>query len=103
MATLNPKYCLHHQIIFSKQAKSNWSKEYQKAFGTIKKLMLSHPNFDKPFEIHTDTSKLQLGSFISQNDKHIAFYSRTHNSAQVYCTTTEHDVISIELEKNLEL
>ena len=65
--------------------------------------MLSHPNFDKPFEIRTDTSKLQLGSFISQNDKHIAFYSRTHNSAQVYCTTTEHDVISIELEKNLEL
>ena len=49
----------------SKQAKWNWSKEYQKAFDTIKNLvsretLLSYPNFNESFEIHTDASKLQL-------------------------------------------
>ena len=45
----------------SKLAKSNWSKECQKAFDTIKKLVSrvtlpSYPNFKNPFEIHTNAS-----------------------------------------------
>ena len=49
-----------------KQAKWNLGKECQKAFGTMKKLdsretLLSYSNFNKPFVIHTDTSKLELG------------------------------------------
>ena len=84
----------------SKQAKWNWSKECQKAFDTIKKLvsretLLSYPNFNKPFVIHTDASKLQLGAVISQDDKPIAFYSRKLNSAQVNYTTTERELLSI--------
>ena len=84
----------------SKQAKWNWSKEYQKIFDTIKSLssretLLSYPNFDKPFEIHTDSSKLQLGSVISQKGKPIAFYSRKLNPAQVNYTTTERELIFI--------
>ena len=78
----------------SKQAKWNWSKECQKAFDTIKKIisretLLSYWNFEKPFVIQTDASKLQLGSVISQDDKPIAFYGRKLNSAQVNYTTTE--------------
>ena len=58
----------------SKQAKWYWSKECQKAYDTIKKLvsretLLSYPNFNEPFEIHTNASKLQLASVISQNSK----------------------------------
>ena len=72
----------------SKRAKCNLSKECLKAFDTIKMLvsketMLSYPNFNKPFEFHTDESKLQLGSVISQKGKPIAFYSRKLNPAQV--------------------
>ena len=42
-----------------KQAKCNWSKECQKGFDIIKKLVSretlpSYPNFNKPFVIHTD-------------------------------------------------
>ena len=79
----------------SKQAIWNWSKEYQKAFGTIQKLvsretLLSYPNWNKPFIIHMDASKLQLGGVTSQDDKPVAFYSRKLNSAQVKYTTTEH-------------
>ena len=84
----------------SKQAKWNWSKECQKAFDTIEKLffietLLSYPNFNEPFEIHTDASKLQLGSLISQEGKPIAFYIRKLNPAQVNYTTTQCEILSI--------
>ena len=57
--------------------------------------LLSYPNFNKPFVIHTDTSKLQLGAVISQDDKPITFYSRQRNSAQVDYTTNERELLSI--------
>ena len=77
----------------SKQAKWNWDRKCQEAFDSIKKIvsretLLSYPNFNKPFEIHTDASKLQLGAVISQEGKPIAFYSRKLNPAQVNYTTT---------------
>ena len=48
----------------SKQAKWNQSKECQKAFDTIKKLVsretiLSYPNFNKSFVIYININKLQ--------------------------------------------
>ena len=69
-------------------------------FDKIKKLvsretLLSYPDFNKPFEIHTDASKVQLGAVISQNNKPIAFYSRKLNPAQVNYTTTERELLSI--------
>ena len=56
----------------SNQTKWSWSKEYQKAIDTIKKLvcretLLSYPNFNKPLEIHTDASKIKLGSVKKTN------------------------------------
>ena len=71
-----------------KQAKWNWSKECQKAFDTIKRL-ISYPNFNKSFATHMAASKLQLEAAISQDDKSNAFYSRKLNSAQVNYTTSE--------------
>ena len=84
----------------SKQAKWNWDRKCQQAFDSIKKIvsretLLSYPNFNKPFEIHTDASKLQLGAVISQEGKPIAFYSRKLNPAQVNYTTTERELLSI--------
>ena len=75
----------------SKQAKSNWSKKCKKAFDTMKKLVSrenlhSYPNFKAPFEIHTDASKLQLGSVISHKGKLIAFYSRKLNQLHYHRT-----------------
>ena len=84
----------------SKEAKWNWTKECQQAFDKIKQLvsretLLSYPDFNKPFEIHTDASKVQLGAVISQNNKPIAFYSRKLNPAQINYTTTERELLSI--------
>ena len=36
---------------------------------------LAYPNFSKPFELHTDVSKVQLGTVISQDNKLISFCS----------------------------
>ena len=84
----------------SAKASWNWTPACQKAFDTIKKIvsretLLAYPNFNKTFEIHTDASKTQLGSVISQEGKPIAFYSRKLNPAQVNYTTTERELLSI--------
>ena len=76
----------------SKQAKWNWSLEYQKEFDTDENLvsretLLSYPNFNEPFETHTDACKVQLGSVISQKGKPIALYSRKLNPAHANYTT----------------
>jgi transposase InsO family protein len=84
----------------SAKTKWEWTKECQTAFDDIKKLiaketLLTYPNFKKPFEIHTDASKVQLGACISQEGKPVAFYSRKLNPAQTRYTTTERELLSI--------
>jgi RNA recognition motif-containing protein len=57
--------------------------------------LLAYPDFNQPFNIHTDASHTQLGAVISQNNKPIAFYSRKLNPAQTRYTTTERELLSI--------
>ena len=83
-----------------KKGPIKWEKAHQVAFDKIKQaitddVMLSFPDFNKTFEIHTDASDYQLGSVIMQNRKPIAFYSRKLNSAQRNYTTGEREMLSI--------
>jgi hypothetical protein len=57
--------------------------------------LLTYPNFNKTFEIHTDASKVQLGTCISQEGQPVAFYSRKLNPAQTRYTTIERELLSI--------
>ena len=84
----------------SKTKKFVWGPKQQAAFETAKKIIareviLAYPDFNAPFQIHTDASHYQLGAVISQNGKPIAFYSRKLNSAQTRYTTTERELLSI--------
>ena len=84
----------------SKLGTWNWTEEHQKAFEHMKQsisreTLLGYSNFIKPFVIHTDASKVQLGTVISQDDKLMAFYSRKLNPAQINYTTTERELLSI--------
>ena len=77
-----------------------WKDKHQKCFDATKymirrEVLKGYPDFNAPFEIHTDASKLQLGAVISQKGKPIAFYSRNMNSAQHSYTTTEKELLSI--------
>jgi hypothetical protein len=58
-------------------------------------VMITFPDFSKPFHIYTDASATQLGAVITQDDKPIAFYRRKLNSAQKRYTTSEQELLSI--------
>jgi UDP-N-acetyl-D-mannosaminuronic acid transferase (WecB/TagA/CpsF family) len=84
----------------SVKVKWRWNDLEQNAFDTMKRIMaretiLAYPNFNKPFEIHTDASAHQLGAVISQDGKPIAFYSRKLTETQSRYTTTERELLSI--------
>ena len=84
----------------SKNVKFKWTEEHQKAFDEIKTViaqetMLTYPDFNKAFHLHTDASKRQLGAHITQDGKPIAFYSRKLTPAQTRYTTTERELLSI--------
>ena len=84
----------------SKNTPWRWTDVEQCAFDQIKKILaqealLSHPNFSKPFHIHTDASKVQLGAVISEDDRPIAFYSKKLTDTQTRYSTTERELLSI--------
>jgi transposase InsO family protein len=84
----------------SSSVKWRWTDVEQKAFDLVKtaiskEVLLSYPDFNAPFDIHTDASKYQLGSVISQRGRPVAFYSRKLNPAQQRYTTTERELLSI--------
>ena len=84
----------------SKDAKWQWTDVEQKAFNQMKRIisrevLLAYPDFNKPFDIHTDASHTQLGAVISQDGKPIAFYSRKLNPTQTWYTMTERELLSI--------
>ena len=71
----------------SPTTKFQWTETEQKAFDTIKRIisretLLTYPDFNKPFILHTDASHEQLGVVISQDNKPIAFYSRKLTETQ---------------------
>ena len=79
---LSPLTCLT-----PKNVKYEWKYKHQKCFDAIKhvigyEVLLAYLDFNDPFEIHTDASKLQICAIISQKGKPIAFYSRKMNSTQ---------------------
>ena len=86
--------------IVSPTAKFVWTKECQKSFDDIKKVisretLLAYPDFNKEFHVYTDASDYQLGAVITQNDRPLAFYSRKLNGAQSRYTTGEQELLSI--------
>ncbi|GFU81668.1 retrovirus-related Pol polyprotein from transposon 297 [Trichonephila clavipes] len=70
-----------------KGAKFNWSKETQDSFDKIKRTLteapiLRLPNFSEQFNLFTDASGVGIGAVLQQNQKPIAFASRTLNKAE---------------------
>ena len=58
-----------------------WTKIEQDAFDEIKRIvarynLLTYPDFNETFKIHTDASDFQLEAVVIQKGKLVAFYSR---------------------------
>jgi hypothetical protein len=82
-----------------KKGPIKWEKVHQEAFDKIKQVitndvMLSFPDFNRPFEIQSDASDFQLEAVILQERKP-AFYSRKLNPAQRNYTTGKREMLSI--------
>ena len=57
--------------------------------------LLTYPDFNETFKIHTDVSVFQLGAVISQKVKPIAFSSGKLTDAQQLYTVTWKKLLSI--------
>ncbi|GFV56170.1 retrovirus-related Pol polyprotein from transposon 297 [Trichonephila clavipes] len=83
-----------------KGAKFNWSKEAQDSFDKIKRTLteapvLQLPNFSEQFNLFTDASGVGIGAVLQQNQKPIAFASRTLNKAERNYAVTERECLAV--------
>ncbi len=60
-----------------------------------KDVVLACPDYSKVFKIYTDTSNKQLGAVITQDNRHIAFFSRKLSEVQQKYSVTEIELIAI--------
>ncbi|GFW05939.1 transposon Tf2-6 polyprotein [Trichonephila clavipes] len=86
--------------IKKKGAKFNWSGEAQDSFDQIKRTLteapiLQLPNFSEQFNLFTDASGVGIGAVLQQNQKPIAFASRTLNKAERNYTVTERECLAV--------
>lgn len=83
----------------------DWNGECQKAFDKLieiitKNIVLQYPNFAKGFFLTTDASNNGIGAVLSQkddqnNDRPLAFISRSLNAAERNYSTTEKECLAI--------
>ena len=84
----------------TEKAPFHWSLIHQKAFEQMKAIismdaLLAYPNPDKAYDVETNASNYQLGSFIKQDNCPIAYFSQKLNSAQKNYTTIKKELLSI--------
>ena len=57
--------------------------------------LLFYPDYNKPFEIHTDASEYQMGGVISQEGNAIAYWSKKLTTTQTRYPTIEQELLAI--------
>ena len=77
-----------------------WTQVEQDDFDEIKRIgardtLLTYPDFNETFKIHTDGSASQLGAVIIQKIKPIALYSRKLSDAPKMYTVTKIKLLRI--------
>ena len=78
----------------------HWEEVHQKAFDDVKATIardvtLAYPDYSQGFEIYTDSSKLQLGAVLTQDNRPLAFFSRKLSRMQQKYSLTEQELLAI--------
>ena len=77
-----------------------WTDHHQRAFEEVKQaitkeVLLSFPEYTRPFKIYTDASDRQLGAVLRQGSKTLAFFSKKLNGAQQRYSSGEKEMLSV--------
>jgi hypothetical protein len=80
--------------------KFTWEAQHEQAFQRMKEIitqdvMLTYPQFDKPFHVYTDASESQIGGVIMQENKPLGFFSKKLNQTQKKYPVTEQELLAI--------
>jgi len=81
-----------------------WGEEQNRAFQELKEALISapilrRPDFDLPFEIHTDASKVAIGVCLMQREKGkphaVAYFSRKLKGPEVRYSATDAEALAV--------
>ena len=77
-----------------------WTQEAIESFEKIKTIiaedaMLHYLDFNKEFEIHTDSSNYQMGAVISQGGRPVAYWSKKLTETQQKYPTPDQELLAI--------
>jgi hypothetical protein len=83
--------------LLKKNWKWNWTDGYRWAFEKLKRAVTSAPvlklpDFERPFEVHTDASDRAIGGVLVQEGHPVAFESRKLNEAEQRYSTHEKEM-----------
>ena len=95
--------CGHTKVTKANKTKKkpwHWDPIHQQAFNTVKATITrdvtwAYPDYSQRFEIYTDSSKLQLGAVITQQNRPQAFFSRKLSPAQQKYSMTKQELLAI--------
>ena len=92
-------------ILLRKDTPFTWGPDQQQAFDHLKTLIttppvLAYPDYDQPFYLYTDASKVGLGAALMQYDARaklqpIAYASRTLNKAETNYSVTHLEALAV--------
>ncbi|WP_435325966.1 Ty3/Gypsy family RNase HI domain-containing protein, partial [Klebsiella pneumoniae] len=93
--------------LLAKNTKWKWSEECEQAFTTVKNLLsnfpiLRAPDFDRPFVIAVDASRVGVGAVLFQSDDNgiehpVSYFSKKLSRAQRNYSTIEQELLAIVL------
>jgi hypothetical protein len=86
--------------LLKKNWKWNWTDGYRWAFEKLKRAVTSAPvlklpDFERPFEVHTDASDRAIGGVLVQEGHPVAFESRKLNEAEQRYSTHEKEMTAV--------
>ena len=95
--------CGHTKVTKANKTKKkpwHWDPVHQQAFNTVKATIacdvtLAYPDYSQGFETYTDSTKLQLGAVITQQNRLLASFSRKLSPTQQKYSMTKQELLAI--------
>jgi hypothetical protein len=77
-----------------------WTEEEEKKFNILKenitkKMILVLPDFGKTFQVRYDTSEVVIGAVLSQDNRHVAYFSEKLNDTKKNYSTYDKEFYAI--------